>query len=366
MNVPPELKAFRDELNAAHVAYKAKAREKHETLNHLIDHLSDRLSDVASNIDKEFLVAYKAHMSEVQAELKQLKQQVILAEAALNDDTSVAQLETEVKWFSDEVTRLRTHAMSMKKDMNHIVSRCAVLNEQREFLNDQLKQVLKRSKVLEHELGIAATYATDTQQQPGGTQLEPQDEGDDGAEDDDGDGWDPYGNFEEQQQQQQPVDGGDGRVGRQRPPVLRDALLQHGGTSASPEKERARAMYRGSAISQLDELFASRCPEEIVFERELEHIFKRIVARKQNEQVRSSMSTARTNLTGQPDDLQAEREEQELAQRARRMGGVTGIGLEHFSDTDRFTAVCNFLDNQTVFEKVVQVLAVKYVRVVDA
>ena len=299
MNVPPEMKAFKDELNAMHTQYKTKARDQHDELNHLIDHLSDRLSDVASNIDKEFLAAYKAHMSEVQAELKQLKQQVILAEAALNDDTSVAKLETEVKWFSDEVTRLRTHAMSMKKDMNHIVSRCAVLNEQREFLNDQLKQVLKRSKVLEHELGIAATYAIDAQQQT--TQLEPQDD-DDGAEYDDGDGWDPYGNFDQLEPQ---VDGdGGGRVGRPRPPLLRDALLQHGGTSASPEKERARALYRGSAISQLDELFASRCPEEVVFERELEHIFKRIVARKLNEQVRSSMSTARTHLSGQPDDLQ--------------------------------------------------------------
>ena len=45
------------------------------------------------------------------------------------------------------------------------------------------------------------------------------------------------------------------------------------------------------------------------------------------------------------------------------MGGVTGLGLEHFSDTDRFTAICNFLDNQTMFEKVVQVLATQYVNV---
>lgn len=359
---------FKDELAAQHTQLKSAARKKHGELNDLIDHLSDRLSDVASSIDREFLAAYKAHMSEVQAELKSLKQQVILAEAALNDDTSVAQLEGEVRWFSDEVTRLRTHAMSMKKDMNHIVSCCSVLNEQREFLNDQLKQVLKRSRVLEHEIVLANTYVSDAQQHQtmdgdddggggGGGPIEEEEEYEGGQDD--------WGQDEgnDMGYAQQPEDGRHDRTRRRQLP--RDALLQNGGSSSSPAKERAQALYRGSSISQLDELFASRCPEEIIFERELEHVFKRMVSRKVNETNRSSMSTARSNNAGEPPELQAEREEEELAQRARRMGGVTGLGLEHFSDTDRFTAICNFLDNQAVFEKVVQVLAVHYTKVAE-
>ena len=277
-----------------------------------------------------------------------------------------------MKWFSDEVTRLRTHAMSMKKDMNHIVSRCGVLNEQREFLNDQLKQVLKRSRVLEHEIGLASTYLNEAVQT-----YQPELQNNDMDYENNGtmEEWD--GNPEEnddyqlqQQQQQQPTDlaDDDGRGqqqthGRRRQSVgPRDALLQHGGSS-SPARERQQALYRGTSISQLDELFASRCPEEIIFERELEHIFKRMIARKQNEQNRTSLSTARSGASGQPAELQDEKEEEELAQRARRMGGVTGLGLEHFSDTDRFTAICNFLDNQSMFEKVVQVLATQYVHV---
>lgn len=310
-------------------------------------------------------------MAEVQSELKSLKQQVVLAEAALNDDTSVAQLETEVKWFSDEVTRLRTHAMSMKKDMNHIVSRCGVLNEQREFLNDQLKQVLKRSRVLEHEIGLASTYINEAAQS---YQPDLQQHGNNDMEYENPAGideWDvnPDENDDYQLQQQYPDSADEkGREpsqsrGRRRHSVVgpRDALLQHGGSS-SPTRERQQALYRGTSISQLDELFASRCPEEIIFERELEHIFKRMIARKQNEQNRTSLSTARSSgISGQPLELQDDKEEEDLAQRARRMGGVTGLGLEHFSDTDRFTAICNFLDNQTMFEKVVQVLATQYV-----
>ena len=65
-------------------------------------------------------------------------------------------LEAEVTWFSDETSRLRSHSMSMRKDMNHILARIDALNEQRHFLNDQLKQVLKRSKVLEAEISDSA------------------------------------------------------------------------------------------------------------------------------------------------------------------------------------------------------------------
>ena len=71
----------------------------------------------------------------------------------------MANLESEVKWFSDEVARLRKHQMSMKKDINHILSRINIINEQREFLSDQLKQVLKRSRVLENELKFISSLS---------------------------------------------------------------------------------------------------------------------------------------------------------------------------------------------------------------
>ena len=56
---------------------KAKVKERHIALNGMIDNLSVLLSDVSSNIDREFLAAYKSHVVEVQSELKSLKQQVI-------------------------------------------------------------------------------------------------------------------------------------------------------------------------------------------------------------------------------------------------------------------------------------------------
>jgi hypothetical protein len=51
-------------------------RERYSNLNNLIGNLSIKLGEVSSNIDNEFLSAYRVHMVEVQEDLKSLKQQV--------------------------------------------------------------------------------------------------------------------------------------------------------------------------------------------------------------------------------------------------------------------------------------------------
>jgi hypothetical protein len=53
-------------------------RDRYSNLNNLIGNLSLKLGEVSSNIDNEFLSAYRVHMVEVQEDLKSLKQQVHL------------------------------------------------------------------------------------------------------------------------------------------------------------------------------------------------------------------------------------------------------------------------------------------------
>jgi hypothetical protein len=53
-------------------------RERYSNLNNQIGNLSIKLGEVSSNIDNEFLSAYRVHMVEVQEDLKSLKQQVHL------------------------------------------------------------------------------------------------------------------------------------------------------------------------------------------------------------------------------------------------------------------------------------------------
>ena len=55
------------------------AKKQHDIVKSLISELPERLTIVSSSVDREFLAAYKAHMVEVQAELKSLKQQVTIS-----------------------------------------------------------------------------------------------------------------------------------------------------------------------------------------------------------------------------------------------------------------------------------------------
>lgn len=53
-----------------------------------------------------------------------------------------------------------------------------------------------------------------------------------------------------------------------------------------------------------------------------------------------------------PATTSAVAQEEYFLQQAKKMGGVSGLGLENFSDTDRFATIINFLDNPEIFEKV--------------
>ncbi len=126
-----------------------KAIGKYHELNDLIASISSKLSNVYSHNEKEFLSAYRVHTIELQSELKELKEKVESAEASLNDDDAVAKLEHEVSWFHNEATRLRNQSNSMKKDVQSMHDRIEALKEQRLFLSNQLKAVMKKTRVLE-------------------------------------------------------------------------------------------------------------------------------------------------------------------------------------------------------------------------
>lgn len=124
-------------------------KRNYEELSDLISSLSSKLSIVYGYNEKEFLSAYRVHTVELQSELRELKERVKRAEESLNDDDAVAKLEHELNWFSGEATRLRTQVTSMRHDAASLVDRMKALKDQREFLSEQLKAVLKKTRVLE-------------------------------------------------------------------------------------------------------------------------------------------------------------------------------------------------------------------------
>ena len=258
-----------------------------------------------------------------------------MAETQLNDDTTVASLESEVKWLSDEVTRLRLNSQSMKKDTIHILDRINVLNEQKDFLGFQLKQIMKRNKVLEAEIGHTSLMLVDAYEHQERGRIVSPDELQEQDEliierttDDDGDENRYYGEYsyekygtetegtgtmasgiindgegvgmrtmtyddqnEEYNEEQKPVRQPYPLMGntKQQPRIgganmkkaNEDALLRPmKSESPTKDKVKAAAYGTGSTVTKLDELFAARCPEEVVLEKEIETVFRQIVARK--------------------------------------------------------------------------------------
>lgn len=51
-------------------------RKRYSDLNNLIGEMPSKLSEISSDIDGEFLSAYRTHMQEIQRDLQSLKQQV--------------------------------------------------------------------------------------------------------------------------------------------------------------------------------------------------------------------------------------------------------------------------------------------------
>lgn len=76
-----------------------KVRRRYNELNDLMNNLQTKLSEVSASVDKDFLSSYRVHMMAIQAEIKELKQDIERGEQALNNDGTVAKLEAEVKWF---------------------------------------------------------------------------------------------------------------------------------------------------------------------------------------------------------------------------------------------------------------------------
>jgi len=326
-------------------------RGDNDVLKMLIASLSSKLTNVSSHIEKEFLSAYRVHMLSVQEELRDLKSQVVDAEVALNDDEEVSRLEHEVTWFSDETTRLRNQSNSMRKDMNHVMTRIVALREQRQYLNEQLKTTLKRSRILEAELNMnsgrsqaAASGAFEGDFESRG----------DGFEDFGADGQMGY-----MQEQDALERMGDSRTlskasskmaksksvsalpsirmkFKPKKPVVQDVLVT---------KRAGRGGIVPNAMSAIDELKTledSRQNIELDLEAALRSVFSEIIDRKVKALERTSKNKSDNESTWRIDAAS---------------GGLTGLGLAHFSDTDRLSAIATFLGTPHYFKAISETLS---------
>lgn len=330
------IKSFRSEYDQPSLL---RVRGEYAGLHRLIGQLSSKVSGVNSSIEKEFLAAYRVHMLHIQEELKELKQRMKDAETALNDDGQVAKLEHEVTWFSDETSRLKTHASNMNRDMQHIVTRISALRDQNVFLSEQLKAVMKRCRVLEAEINyakreeIATTLenhkskslsriqnensmkkSASTPILPSSTSVR------------------SHGNSK-MQRTSSTVAKLRSAQERSNKPVITDVLL-----SQTKKKLNQRSLESSSSIETLEKFLANRTPTEVALEQAVEKVWSLMVQRK-------AASALQLNPGLTPQEVVVD------------PGGITGLGLEHFSDVDRLAVMTHLLSDPLQFEAIVHTLA---------
>jgi len=322
-----------------------EVRDEYSSLRTLIGSLSTKLTAVSTHIEDEFLSSYRVHMLSVQQELRDLKMQVIKAEEALNEDKQVAALEQEMTWFCDESTRLKNQTTSMKKDMQHIVMRTQALREQRKFLSVQLKSTLKRSRILEAEL---RELSGDSRFESSSV-LPPSSPRNTGAK----------STLQESASapalhtttNNRPLLSTKSsskfpslkKKSKSTTMVLESSLASEDVLIPKPKVSNANAQsFNACPIEELEELKLNRSPLEEGLESAIKGVLREIVDRKVATAARDMRISLEDAKTSKP--------------RLVEVGGITGLGLEHFSDSDRLSAISIFLSQPEVFKKIVEQL----------
>merc|ERR550537_1845359 len=120
----------------------------HQKLQELADQLDDMVKKQLSEHEKDFFVAYRTHMYTVQRDFKQLKQKADEEETKTRRDAKVHSLEKELQWFMNEALRLDELCKKYKQELDVWKGKAEALDEDRYFLEDQIKTSKRHNGLL--------------------------------------------------------------------------------------------------------------------------------------------------------------------------------------------------------------------------
>lgn len=138
----------------ASVSGMDRVQDLHGQLSGVVGALSTKVAGVLKKQETEFLSAYRAHMYNVQRELQELRTKVKNAELQLQRDAKIKELTQERDWFRKEALRLDSYATSIKKEMQFMEDKLSSVEEDRAWLEKQLKNAKKQNKLLRSELEL--------------------------------------------------------------------------------------------------------------------------------------------------------------------------------------------------------------------
>ena len=129
-----------------------RVKDLHGKLSHVVGSLRDKMQTVLRKQEGEFLAAYRSHMYNIQKELQDLRAKVDEEELQLKKDSVIQQLQGEREWYRNEALRLDTFVTNMKKDIEYMNEKLENVEDDRNWLEKQLKTAKKQNKLLRSKL----------------------------------------------------------------------------------------------------------------------------------------------------------------------------------------------------------------------
>merc|ERR1712039_425949 len=131
----------------------------HADLQALADDLDERVEAKLNANENAFFLAYKEFMLKIQKEFRELKQKADEEETKTRRDLKIQSLEKRLDWFMNEALRLDELCKKYKKDLDKWKGKAEALEDDRQFLENQIKTAKNNNKTLRGAVEKAQTSA---------------------------------------------------------------------------------------------------------------------------------------------------------------------------------------------------------------
>lgn len=131
----------------------------HGDLQTLADQLDRKVESKLEGNENAYFQAYTSHMRKVQEKFRELKQKADEEATKTRRDAKIHSLEKQLEWFMAEAMRLDEQCQKHKKDLDKWKGKAEALEDDRQFLENQIKGAKRHNKALRGAVEKAQTSA---------------------------------------------------------------------------------------------------------------------------------------------------------------------------------------------------------------